>query len=197
MDSLEIAHDVVILDGCCVICLYASGFMQEIISCTGKKFVVASYVLEHEAKYIYSDLSGLEESPNLIIDLQPHLDSNLIQVVSEETEQEDHDIINLSGKGRFEQGRGEAITGAIAKNRNWAVATDDRKATRVFREFMPQIQIISTLMLVKNWEDTTKPPIPSVQDAINNIQARGSYKLSKKHIGDPLIKWALSRLGLI
>jgi len=39
----------------------------------------------------------------------------------------------------------EAITGAIAVNRNWAIATDDLASIKLFQKTAPQIALVSTL----------------------------------------------------
>ena len=49
---------------------------------------------------------------------------------------------------------GEAMTGAIGRNRGYAVAIDDRKARRVLGEWAHELRLISTLEIVRRWSAT-------------------------------------------
>ena len=87
---------------------------------------------------------------------------------------------------------GEAATGAIAANRNWAIATDDRKAIRFLEQNVPSIKIVSTLELVKHWADSVIPPAETVQMVLQNIRTLARYIPNVNH---PLYKWWEANIG--
>jgi len=72
----------VILDACCIINLYASGHMQSILESIPKPVVISAYVHDMEAHRIYTgpDEDVMRETE--LINLQPFVDSKLLQVVS-------------------------------------------------------------------------------------------------------------------
>ena len=81
---------------------------------------------------------------------------------------------------------GEAATGALALHRGCAVATDDRKARRVFGEFMPDVPLVSTLELMKLWADESQIPLDELRAAMDAMRDRASYVPSSR---DPLFEW--------
>lgn len=81
---------------------------------------------------------------------------------------------------------GEAITGAIAVHRDWAIGSDDRRAIAFFAKVAPQLQRISTLELMKHWADTTEQPPDAVRAALRNVRAREKYE---PHVTHPLYAW--------
>ncbi len=81
---------------------------------------------------------------------------------------------------------GEAITGAIAVHRNWAIGSDDRRAISLFAKEAPQLQRISTLELMKHWVDSTELPADVVRSALRNVRFRAKYVPYSRH---PLYHW--------
>ena len=72
---------------------------------------------------------------------------NLLLIVDFESDAEETVFINYAS----EIDDGEAATGAIAINRNWAIATDDKKATKFLSQESPSLQIVSTPEIIKYW----------------------------------------------
>jgi predicted nucleic acid-binding protein len=170
------SHNCIILDACCIINLFASGKMKDILEAIPKNLAVATYVKEREAKVFYENKKPIE------IDLHPFIVAKLLRLVDIETDVEANLYVNFSE--RLDDG--EAITGAIAINRNWAIATDERKSTTVFRNYEPQIAVVSTLDMVKYWADMQRPSAAIIQDSLSNIRLKGKYEPYKNH---PLIDW--------
>ena len=182
MSAFFFNHDHLILDACCAINLYASFQMESILSSIPVPVVVSDYVKDEEALNI---LGGADEDGagrKDPVDLQPLIDLGLIKVVSLEVETESEAYINFAA----ELDDDEAITAAIALHRNWAVGTDDRKATNLFQRDAPKIQIISTPELIKYWADTNNPSWEMVTRALRNIRMRARYFPQSNH---PLYYW--------
>jgi len=179
MSDFLFPREGIILDACCVINLYASGYMKIILESIPKQVVITTYVREVEAKRIYSgpveDLTGETEW----INLQPFIDDKLLQAVSLENEAEENMVVNFSSAARL--GNGETIAAAIAVLRQWSLGTDDKVAISFFMRKVPQLHLISTLDIVKHWVDTTGPGSSVICCVLENIQNRASYKPSDKH----------------
>lgn len=176
------SRNCIILDACCLINLYASQQMRAVLETIPKNLSVAAYVKDHEVLSVYSGpIENVQENYELI-DLQPFIDEKLLLLVDIETDVEANTYINFAQK----LDDGEAITGAIAINRNWAIATDDSKSIKLFQSNASHIALVSTLDLVKYWADTKKPKDDIVRNALLNIRVRGKYEPHRDH---PLIKW--------
>ena len=82
--------------------------------------------------------------------------------------------------------RGEAITGAIALHRNWAIVIDDKRARRLFQQNASQLQLIYTLELVKHWVELDSPSIDVLTTTLQNIRHRATYTPRRQ---EPLYDW--------
>ena len=176
------SHDCIILDACCIINLYACRQMRAILETIPKNLAVAAYVKDQEVLNIYSGPLDNVEASSELIELQPFIDDNLLLLVDIENEGEENMYLNFAA--RLDDG--EAITGAIAVNRNWAIATDDLASIKLFQKSAPQIALVSTLDLVKYWVDTKNPNENIIREALLNIRVRGRYEPHRNH---PLNEW--------
>jgi hypothetical protein len=177
-----LSHDCIILDACCIINLFASQQMRAILESIPKSLSVAAYIKDHEALRIFTGPIGNVQESSELIDLQPFINDRLLVLVDIETEDETNTYINFSE--RLDDG--EAITGAIAVNRNWAIATDDAASLKLFQSRSPHIALVSTLELVKHWVDTIYPGDELVHETLLNIRIRGRYFPHRDH---PLYEW--------
>jgi hypothetical protein len=141
--------------------------MEEILQALPGYIALATFVLDEEI---------------LRSNIQPLVDQGLIRAVSPDSEAEENSFVNFA----VELDDGEAITGAIAMHRHWGIATDDRKARRVFARTDPPVQLLSTPELIKHWVDTHNPPLDVIREVLQNIQTQASYKPSAAH---PLHAW--------
>lgn len=80
----------------------------------------------------------------------------------------------------------ESATCAIALQRSWAIATDDKKAISFWNREAPQLQVLSTLEIVKHWSKEAKIPSEILSNALTGIGIKGKYKPHKNH---PLLAW--------
>jgi hypothetical protein len=179
MSDFPFPHEGIILDACCIINLYASGYMQSILMSIPKKVSVAAFVRDVEANKIYSgpDEDAMRETE--LINLQPFVEKKLLQMVSPENEAEENTVVNFSSAAAIDSG--EAITAAIAMHRQWSLATDDRVATAFFTRKVPKLHLISTLDILKYWADTTCPSLTAMKVTLKNIQNRARYRPHYKH----------------
>lgn len=155
--------------------------MEDILIAIPKPVVIADYARE-ESGWIFGGPEDDVTQKREKIDLQPLIDRDLLTVASLNSETEVDSFVNFA----VSLDDGEAATGAIAVHRQWAIATDDNKATRFFNREAPQLQIISTLGLIKYWADTTFPSPDAVCTTLQNVWLRARYQPSNRH---PLFGW--------
>jgi hypothetical protein len=156
--------------------------MRDILEIIPKEISVAAYVRDHEALRIYSGpIENVKESIEQI-NLEPFIKRGLLLIADIENEAEANVYINLAA--RLDDG--EAVTGAIALNRDWALATDDAATRRLFQSEAPDVRLLSALELVKYWVDACKPDESIIRTALLNIRMRGRYEPPRNH---HLIDW--------
>lgn len=178
MDDLVFSHECIILDACCIINLYASKQIEEILRIIPKSVCVAAYVKNDEVLKTYDVSSNTAKD----VDLQSLIDGGLLILVDLDLETEAETRVNFATV----LDDGEAVTGAIALHRNWAIATDDKVAIKVFKREAPRLQIITTPELIKHWVDTTTPPLEVINQCLQNITLGASYRPPRGH---PLYNW--------
>ena len=174
--------ECLVLDASCLLNLYATGRLGEIVLAFGRQVEVTDYVLEREAIYTWqADSTGAHEQA-VPVDLTLLVEEGLIRVVRLENPEEQETFVALAAL----VDDGEAATAALALHRGCAVATDDRKARRVFGEFMPDVPLVSTLDLMKQWIDESQVPRDELQAAMDAMRDSASYVPGSR---DPLFEW--------
>lgn len=161
------------MDACCVINLYASKQIEAILGTIPKSVCIAAYVKDEEILRVYDISSDRIEE----VDLKPLIDKGLLVLVDLDLETEAETRVNLTTV----LDDGEAVTGAIAFHRNWAIATDDNAAIKVFKRQISHLQIITTPELIKYWADKNNPPVETVNQCLQNVSVGARYHPSKKH----------------
>ncbi len=177
MDLLFQSHSHLILDACCLLNLYASGELAQIIRVFTPVISVSSYVKEKEALNIYDGPQQDIRSVKKEVDLEPFVSSGSIIIVSPGNSKEIQTYVNFAS----ELDDGEAITGAIAFHRNWCMGTDDKKAISFFSKNGLNLSIVSTLDIVKYWADTSNPTEDMVCHVLENIRKKANYEPGPNH----------------
>lgn len=179
MSDFPFLYEGIILDACCIINLYASGYMKHILESIPKSIAIAAYVRDVETQRIYSGPVENVTRETALINLQPFIDEGLLHVVSPENDAEENTVVNFSATAALDSG--EAITAAIAMHRQWSLVTDDKGAISFFMREIPQLHMMTTLDLLKYWIDTTCQQLTTVNMALENIRIRARYKPHFKH----------------
>lgn len=172
----------VLLDACCVINLFASGRVEEILSALPCHFYVAEKVTE-EALYILpigEDADAPSEPEE--IDLAPLITGGLIAIVRPESEEEETAYVDFAAV----LDDGEAMTCALAVFRNCDMATDERKAIRILSQRAPQVAIRTTASLIKGWVELIAADPRIVRHTLQSIQIRGRFRPGRQ---EPLLQW--------
>jgi len=118
-----------------------------------------------EALYIMQpdeeDQTKLVKRP---VDLQEHITTGLLAPCDFQDQAE----VELFVRMAAQLGDGEAACFAIATQRGWALATDDRRARRLAAE--SSLAVITTPELVKVWAEKTKATDEEIAVVLQNIQ---------------------------
>jgi hypothetical protein len=178
--AMHIQHSHIILDACCVLNFCASENFLAILKAIPAQVVVTEVVRQQELK----TLQRLEGEANEgVIQFETAIKQGLLVVVDFESEVEEETFVNYA----FELGDdGESATGAIAVHRGWSIATDDKKAISFFKQMAPNLQILSTLEIVKHWSEIEDLGSTELKTTLNSIRVKGRYAPHKNH---PLLQW--------
>lgn len=180
--KIETSH--VILDACCILNFSASGNLLGILESIPARVTVSLVVKQEELK----KLPGVEDEENAgAKELEAAIAKKLLVVVDFESEEEEATYINYA----VALDDGESATGAIAFHRGWAIGTDDKRAKSFFARNAPDIQIISTLEMVKHWSETAEIDPPALRDVLRAIRVQGRYMPRQNH---PLRDWWETRI---
>ena len=175
-------HDL-ILDACSGICLAAAGQMEEILRSIDKPVHLAEYVRNREIRSLFNPITG---KADITIDLSSYISSGLLTLATpteEEAEQSVEIVMQLAELSKRVKGRraipkrntGEAISGAIARARNFVLVTDDRDALAILCSSPYFVSAIPTLLIVHQWSVITGASRPLVGDVLYKIQVHGRY----------------------
>lgn len=165
-------HKTIILDASCVISLYASEYMADILNAIPPNITVAVYVAKKEALFIRGEPDSQGLRPKIPIDLQPLVQKRLLTLVEEDSEAESIIHTNLSAQIR---GQGEVITATIAIHRGWGIVVDDKRARNLFHSVAPHIQLLHTLDLVRFWTEQKGLDSVNIEMILRRIRFRASF----------------------
>lgn len=180
--SIVFSMDGVILNACCLRNIYASGYMDTILEALPIPTMIARIVYQEQQLRI---LRKNQERDGFVIeriDLQPMLNTGLLVVASLTSEAEEARMIDLAAVLEDD----EATTAALALHRRWVIGVDGPSTTTLLRQHLPDIQIVSTPILIQHWIDYSRPPSRALRDALQNIHQGTGYMPPVHH---PLYPW--------
>lgn len=170
-----------ILDACVLINLLASGEVEGILRAAARDSFVCSAV-EDESIYLRTEDPKAPLEP---IDLRPLIESGLLTVCHVEDGREAELYVDYSSA----LDDGEAMSLAIALSRDFILATDERKARRLFLEAAPDPpRLKSTSELIRQWAETESIAPDRLKAALISIERRARYQ---PPASDPNYHWWL------
>ena len=179
--SPEARGGPVFLDACCLVNLFATGRAEEILEALPHQFAVARYVVEEEILEI-----GVEEGNEVAaseegrVSLHPLLaelvGKGILEKLDVDSPEEEAALVRFAA----ELDDGEAHTCALAIVRGARVATDDRKAIRVFRsawrsEGRQGEPVLRTSELLFSWARGHGLGEPEIGRIVRAIARRASF----------------------
>ena len=166
---MVVARSTVILDACVLINLLASGEFDDITDSANREFALCSKVRE-ESMFLRPDDAGtLVLEP---IALDEHVDSGRLGILFIEGEEEETLYVNYAAN----LDDGEAMSLALAESRGFILATDDRKARRLFVYTIgAPHRLLSTSELLRDWADSHTVSPERLKSALHRIMNRARY----------------------
>ena len=174
--------NLLVLDACCLLNLYATERMRDIVLALSHRVAVAGYVLEQEALFVWRPVLAEARDEQVPVDLSALVEEGLLQVLRLEHQEEEAMFVDFAAL----MDDGEAITGALALHRGYGVATDDRKARRIFADRAPTVPLTSTLELLKRWADQSNVTPETLRSAMLAMRSGASYVPREQ---EPLHEW--------
>jgi hypothetical protein len=159
------------IDACCLIDLLASGHVEAILRAAGFDWHLPTAV-EAEVLHVRQyDPAQPGQFVKVAVDLTPLKTSGVLQVCAPGNLNEQSRFVHYAAQFRSD---GEAMCIAIAEQRAWVVATDDRKAIRVAKQ--AGLTVVSCPELVKRWADATGPDQATLNKVLQDIQMLAHFK---------------------
>lgn len=158
------------IDACCLIDLLASGDAEAILRASALTWQLPSAVqgeIQYRRQY---DPAQPGKTINVPVDLSAMIASGLLTVCNPQTQREMDRFTHYATVFRSD---GEAMCLALAEERNWVVATDDRKAIRVAQQ--AGLTVVSCPELVKAWADATGRDQAALNKVLQDIQVLAQF----------------------
>jgi len=157
----------VLLDTCVLINLLASGECQDILRAINNQWLVCAAV-EKESLYLRTNDA---HNPMEAVTLAPLISMKLLQICNVESAEEARLYVNYA----TQLDDGEAMSVALARARGYILATDERKARRLFLEVSVQDRLMCTSQILKDWAEATTISRPRLKSALLQIVSRARF----------------------
>ncbi len=158
-----------IVDACCTINLYAAGNLLTLLPALGAEWYITEIVVRESGFILEVDPDDATKFIKEPIDLKPALEAGVLQSCIA-TDEELALFVELAAL----VDDCEAMSLAIAQNRGWTLATDDRKARRIAGE--RKVPLLSTPELLKQWATITAADVGDVAQVLHNIQTFARFQ---------------------
>jgi hypothetical protein len=159
------------IDACCLINLLVSGETEAVLRASRLNWYLPVAV-QGEVQF-RRERDPVDPSLNVTVpvDLSPMIDAGLLSLCSPQTQQE---LDRFTQYARLFRSDGEAMCLALAAERNWIVATDDRKAVRIAKQ--AGLTVMSCPELVKAWADTSMSDHATIRRVLADIEHLAQFK---------------------
>jgi|SRR5579863_108210 len=157
--------DVVVVDACVLLNLYASGRVEEILTSVHSCCLVSRYVCREALWFLASTGQAGDKMERSAIVLDPLVRSGLLTIVDLTLDEQRLFVVLAQ-----ELGDGEAASGALAICRSAGLATDDSRARQVFGRQMPPVRVIGTATLLRLWESSLGVDASTVATTLKSIR---------------------------
>ena len=159
---------VVILDSCVLINLLATRKASRIASESAYQFGICS-VVENESIYLRAADLGAPIEP---VKLSPYVESGEFAVFKIRGHAEQELYVDYAA----ELDDGEAMSLALVRSRGFSMATDDRKARRLFtEEIADSNRLLSTPQILKDWSEKAGLDAAGLKQMLTEVSQRGRF----------------------
>lgn len=173
------SRPIAILDACVLINLLATGRAEEILSSSDHSFAICT-VVRNESIYLRAaDPSAPPEE----VKLDGLVESGCLKVLRLSGNPEDALYIDYAAQ----LDDGEAMSLALAQSRGFLIATDDRKARRLFtEEVQDSRRLLSTAGILRSWSEKIGLERAELKKILLDVSRRGRFF---PQAGDPNLVW--------
>jgi hypothetical protein len=159
---------VVILDACVLINLLASGRAEAILSDDQYRFAVCSIVKRESVSLRSVDSAAPPEE----VILDPFCESGCLDVLEPSGGEEETLYVDYA----VQVDDGEAMSLALAHSRGLLLATDDRKARRLFLEELGDAaRLLTTAAILKAWAKKSRVAGQDLRGVLVRVTQRGRF----------------------
>ena len=167
--------------------MLASGQVEAILRAEGFDWRLPTAV-EGEVQHVQQyDLTQVGQFVKVAVDLSRLKSSGILQTCAPAKQAELDRFVHYAAQFRSD---GEAMCIAVAEQRGWVVATDDRKAIRVAQQ--AGLTVVSCPETVKRWADGTGPDRATLNRVLQDIEALAQFK---PNASMPEHQWWLDELA--
>jgi len=159
------------IDACCLIDLLATGHVEAILRAAGFDWYLPSAVQGEVQHVRQHDPAQPGWFLKIAVDLSPLIASGVLKSCGPADQSEQGRFVHYAAQFRSD---GEAMCIALAEQRKWLLATDDRKAIRVAQQ--AGLTVVSCPAVVRRWADTMKPDQAMVCKVLQDIQVLAQFK---------------------
>src|SRR5438132_6875034 len=175
------------IDACCLIDLLASGYVEAILQASGFTWRMPSAVQAEVQYRRQHDPAQPGKTMNVPVDLSGMISSGVLTECTSQTQQE---LDRFTHYATIFRSDGEAMCLALAEQRKWLVATDDRKAIRVAQQ--AGLTVVSCPELVKAWADATGPDQSTLNRVLQDIRVLAQFTPNPMM---PVYQWWVDELS--
>lgn len=176
-----------IIDSCCLIDVLASGHAESVLRAYGNTWHVPIAV-QGEVQFIrQADPADSSKFIMVPVDLSGLISAGVVALCQPEIEAELDLFIQYAALFGSD---GEAMCLALAENRRWLIATDDKQAISIGRG--AGLTVVSSPELLKMWADTLAADAGVVLKALTHIELYARFRPNQAM---PDCQWWLDRTG--
>jgi hypothetical protein len=175
------------VDACCLIDVLATGRVEDILRAADLDWHMPTAVeveVQHVRQYDPAQPGQVVKVP---VDLSSLKTSVVLKVCAPENQLEQDRYVHYATRFRSD---GEAMCLAIAEQRGWVIATDDRKVIRVAKQ--AGVTVVSCPELVRKWADEIQPDQATLCKVLQDIHALAQFK---PNAAMPEYDWWMDQLG--
>jgi hypothetical protein len=160
-----------LLDACCLINLFATGRIEEILRCLPWRFATSQLVATREVLAIRRSAGTGDPLEREVISLAPLERSGSLTLFDLSTDEEKTEFLRFA----MDLDDGEASVCALAVTRGGGIATDDRKALRILDQATPQVSTVQTPEILYEWAHLSQAREGEIGDVLRAVRDRARF----------------------
>ncbi len=159
------------LDACCLINLFGSGRIEDVLDLLPYRFATSELVADREVLTIRGAEAPDGPAGRVVLAPRDLEASGRLSIHPIASEQEKREYVRFAA----DLDDGEASVCALAVVHGGGVATDDRKALRILDRVEEQVPVLQTPELLFKWARQSNAPEAKVRDALEAVRNRASF----------------------